>query len=267
MRVESDAGDVEEGAIVEHADVDGDGPIAERGRKGGARIPGHAQAAGKAVAGTSGDESERGRAAGERAADFVDGAVASPDDHEVRAIGDSGTRQVARVSGRTGHIDRRAELTARQLVAKHVDSTASGVRIHSRAGDRIDDRGDAHVTHDVVVLPAPIARVESSALTKATNVIVASHAESCGPPDFALFLPRRDRYIGIPLLERRLRSLHRCPSGTNVRRRREDDRTQPARRPRRTTGIRRGQSARRPLDWQGVGGARIGAGWCAGASC
>ena len=64
------------------------------------------------------------------------------------------------------------------------------------------------------VLPAPIARVESSALTKATDVIVASHAESCGPPDFALFLPRSHRYIGIPLLEGRLRSLHRSPPGT-----------------------------------------------------
>ena len=63
-------------------------------------IPRHAEAAGQAVAGTGRNEPERCRAAGERAPDFVDGAVAAPDDHEIRARGDGGARQVARVAAR-----------------------------------------------------------------------------------------------------------------------------------------------------------------------
>ena len=149
MGVEADARDVEEGAIVEHADVDGERSVAKGGRERRVGIPRHSQPSGQPVARTSRNEPECGRAAGELAPDFVDGAVAAPDDHEIRARRDRRARQVARVSCPRRQIDRRAELTTGERVTKHGHAMRCGVRVQSRTRDWIDDRGDASDMHDV----------------------------------------------------------------------------------------------------------------------
>ena len=105
VRVEADPSNIDEWAIVEHPDVDCEHLLAKRRGNGGVWISRHTETAGETVAGTSRDEPEGGRTAGKCAADFVDGAVAAPHDHEVCSIGDRGARQVARMAGPLSEVD------------------------------------------------------------------------------------------------------------------------------------------------------------------
>jgi hypothetical protein len=126
--------------VAEHADVHGLGVRPERRRNGEAWIPWDAERGGQAVARAGRHEAKRRRRASQRTAGFVHRSIAAPHDDKIGAFGDSRRGELARVSGALGHRDRRAQATARQLVADHRDATAGDIRVHARTSERVDDQ-------------------------------------------------------------------------------------------------------------------------------
>ena len=170
--------------------------------------------------------------------------------------------QIARVTRPFGHMNRRREVAALQHVADHVDAVASGVAVQSGAGERIDDRND---THDVWS-PRRRSRGFRHASTHATDAIVASHAESCGPPDFAWSLPRSHQHSDVPLHEGQLRGHERGARRQGLRHVGESHRARTTRSARSAARVRCRRPGRRPLGRPSGADPRSTAHECAGAS-
>ena len=81
------------------------------------RIARHAERRRQPVAGAGRDEAQRRARADQRGADFVDRAVAAPDDHEIGAGGHGRGGKLTRMTRALGDMDRSAEAAARERVA------------------------------------------------------------------------------------------------------------------------------------------------------
>ena len=118
---------------------------AARGSFGMPRAPG------EAVARPCGHQPQYGRRAGERRSHFVDGSVAAPGDDEVRVIGNRTLRELAGVTATLGDVSGRGELMLRERFLDHRDASSRDLRVHTRAGNRVDDRNDTHDVGDLEI--------------------------------------------------------------------------------------------------------------------
>ena len=99
---------------------------------------------GEAVARAGGDQAERGARAQQRRSDLVDGAVAAPHDHEIRAIAGRGPRQLARVSGALGEMNPPSKPPPIERFGDQRAPLFGDARIGAGAGNGVDDRNDLH---------------------------------------------------------------------------------------------------------------------------
>ncbi len=77
LSVETDAGELDEEAVIGVGEVDGPGATAANDLEGSVNIVGDAEFGGEDVHGADGEDPEGGRGAGDSVDDFIDGAVAA----------------------------------------------------------------------------------------------------------------------------------------------------------------------------------------------
>src|SRR5688572_3261845 len=143
-RIDADPGDVEEGPGAEHPCIDCARRAVDRPVNRDSGIDGTAERSGEAVSRAGGDQAERGARAQQRRSDLVDGAVATPHDHEIRAIANRGPRQLACVPGALGELNPSVKPATLERVRDQDAPLFRDTRIGAGARNRVDDGNDVH---------------------------------------------------------------------------------------------------------------------------
>ncbi len=141
-RVETEAGDVEEGSVVHLTDVDATiRPVqdyVERalGRRRDPQIPS------EAIAGSGSNDAQGRVGSRERVADLVDRSVAAPRNHDGRAVRDSRRRDLVRVASALGHADVAIDGGGGKPRVEQRDACRGNLRIRACTRERVHDRDD-----------------------------------------------------------------------------------------------------------------------------
>src|SRR5688500_16335669 len=139
-RVDADAGDVEERTVAEDSRVDGADRTVQRSGDCGARLERRPQRRRQAVARAGRDQAKRTSRPEQRGSGFVDGAIAAPDDDQLRAVEYRGAREGLCVTRVLRHVNVCTKSTPPRLIGEDCGTVFCGVGVGASTGNRVDDR-------------------------------------------------------------------------------------------------------------------------------